>query len=120
MTTKAQTQTLEPKRLFLYFSNTEDGEVLEFSISGEDKVYRVRDLGVFLVEEEIDGIKVGEFWVSHDILKVKGVWGLFQALKKEPKSTLEALLGERIPIKEVVEVKEDEDGNEYYDYDLDP
>jgi hypothetical protein len=30
MTTKAQTQTLEPKRLFLYFSNVEDGEVLEF------------------------------------------------------------------------------------------
>jgi hypothetical protein len=118
MATKAQTQTLEPKRLFLYFSNTEDDEVLEFSISGEDKVYRVRDLGAFLVEEEIDGIKVGEFWVSHDILKVKGVWGLFQALKKEPESILETLLGERIPIKEVVEVKEDdEDENEYYDLD---
>jgi hypothetical protein len=120
MTTKTQTQTLEPKRLFLYFSNTEDGEVLEFYISGEDKIYKVRDLGVFLVEEEIDGIKVGEFWVSHDFLKVKGVWGLYQALKKEPENTLEALLGKRIPIKEVVEVKEDDDDKDiYYDYDVD-
>jgi hypothetical protein len=116
MAARVSAQNSQPKKLYISFYHTE-GKELEFFIEGDDKIYRIKDYneypGWFFGYIENKNRKIIDtFYDKYENAGVKDIWGLYDKLKKESEETLEGLLGERIPIKEVIEIKEDYDPEE--------
>jgi hypothetical protein len=100
------TSQLEGYKLFAYLYGSE--KEFEFLVSQNSSVvYIVRDIGQGQFELEVKSLfSPSENRVIHKKYEDLGVRAndlvrLFEKLVNEPEETLEALLGKRIPIKEV-------------------
>jgi hypothetical protein len=88
---------------------------IEFFFSGENHIWIIWDYpdkkGWFLAEErEKKGLAikvVREFYGKYEEIGVNGLWGLYEALIRNPEKTLELFLGKK-EVKEVIAFEEEE------------